>query len=308
MKILSGNSNKKLSDLIGKHAGTKLSNVILKRFADGEIMCQIDSNIRGDDVFIIQSTSNPANDNLMELLIMVDAAVRASAARVTAVIPYFGYARQDRKSASRTPITAKLIANMLESAGVDRILTCDLHAGQIQGFFNIPVDDLTTKPLFVEDLKSSPMAKAGNLTIVSPDAGGVSRARAFAERLDAHIAIIDKKRERANESEAMNVIGDVKNKQCIIVDDIIDTGGTLMKAADALLSKGAVEVSAYITHGVLSNEGSEKIQGSQLNNLVISDTVPVKQSNGIKVISVAPLFAEAIRRVHNDETLSILFK
>ena len=253
MKLITGNANTKLSTDIANIADVDLCETLVTRFADNEIWVEIKDNIRGEDVFIIQSTCNPANDNLMELLIMVDACKRASAGRITAVIPYYGYARQDRKPAGRSPISAKLVANMLEAAGVDRMLTMDLHAGQIQGFFDIPVDNLYAQPLFVKDLKNSPMVKSGNTMIISPDAGGVPRARAVAKKLNLDIAIIDKRRDRANESEAMNVIGDVKGKQCIIVDDIIDTGGTLVKAARALEDEGAEDVQAYITHGVLSN-------------------------------------------------------
>ena len=273
-----------------------------------EIFVEILENVRGEDVFVIQSTSYPANDNLMELLITIDALKRGSAKRITAVIPYFGYARQDRKPAGRSPISAKLVANMLEAAGVDRMLTMDLHAGQIQGFFDIPVDNLYAQPLFVKDLKNSPMVKSGNTMIISPDAGGVPRARAVAKKLNLDIAIIDKRRDRANESEAMNVIGDVKGKQCIIVDDIIDTGGTLVKAAKALEQEGAVEVQAYITHGVLSNGGAKRMEGSVLKRLVITNTIPAPENNVVKVISVANIFAEAIRRVHHDESISVLFE
>jgi ribose-phosphate pyrophosphokinase len=280
------------------------------RFADNEIWVEIDENIRGEDVFILQSTCNPANENLMELLILIDACKRASAGRVTAVIPYYGYARQDRKQSGRAPITSKLVANMLQTAGADRVLTMDLHAGQIQGFFDIPVDDLRAKPLFVKDLQSSPMVASGQAIIVSPDAGGVPRARSIAKKLDLDIAIIDKRRDRANESEAMNVIGDVKGKQCIMVDDIVDTGGTLVKAAAALESEGAEVVHAYITHGVLSNDGAKKMENSALKTLVITDTIPnYKIDYGVvKVLSVADMFAEAIRRVHHDESISVLFE
>ena len=262
MILLAGNANKLLANHISTQAGIQLSDMELRRFADGEILCEIRNHIRGEDVFIIQSTCNPANENIMELLVVIDACKRASAGRITAVIPYYGYARQDRKPFSRTPITAKLVANMIQAAGTDRVLTMDLHAGQIQGFFDIPVDDLRSKPLFVKDLKKSPMVKSGNALIVSPDAGGVPRARSIAKALNLDIAIIDKRRDRANESEAMNVIGNVRGKQCIIVDDIVDTGGTLVRGADALLSNGAEEVQAYITHGVLSEGGMATINKS----------------------------------------------
>ena len=308
MKLITGNANTKLSTDIANIADVDLCETLVTRFADNEIWVEIKDNIRGEDVFIIQSTCNPANDNLMELLIMVDACKRASAGRITAVIPYYGYARQDRKPAGRSPISAKLVANMLEAAGVDRMLTMDLHAGQIQGFFDIPVDNLYAQPLFVKDLKNSPMVKSGNTMIISPDAGGVPRARAVAKKLNLDIAIIDKRRDRANESEAMNVIGDVKGKQCIIVDDIIDTGGTLVKAAKALEQEGAVEVQAYITHGVLSNGGAKRMEGSVLKRLVITNTIPAPENNVVKVISVANIFAEAIRRVHHDESISVLFE
>ena len=308
MKILAGSSNSLLSNHIANHSGVQLSKVQLKRFADKEVSCEIDENIRGEDVFIIQSTSNPANDHLMELLVLIDACKRASAGRITAVIPYYGYARQDRKPASRTPITAKLVANMITVAGADRVLCMDLHAGQIQGFFDIPLDDLSSKPLFEKSLRKSNMVKSGNALIVSPDAGGVRRARSLAKRLELDIAIIDKRREKANESEAMNVIGNVKGKQCIIVDDIVDTGGTLVKAAEALYSKGAEDVQAYITHGVLSKNGMQTIQNSRLSSLVITDTINNYEDKNVKIISVGKLFAEAIRRVHHDESISVLFK
>tara|TARA_B100001564_G_scaffold222854_1_gene187829 strand:- start:1839 stop:2765 length:927 start_codon:yes stop_codon:yes gene_type:complete len=307
MILLSGNSNQLLANHISNHAGITLSERRLQRFSDGEIFCEIHENIRGEDVFIIQSTCNPANDNLMELLILIDACKRASAGRITAVMPYYGYARQDRKPSARTPISAKLVANMLQASGADRVLTMDLHAGQIQGFFDIPVDDLRSKPLFVKDLKKRPMVSVGNAMIVSPDAGGVPRARSIAKDLNLDIAIIDKRRDKANESEAMNVIGKVKGKQCIIVDDIVDTGGTLVKAASALLSNGAEEVQAYITHGVLSNGGMETINKSSMGGLTITDSIPQYDNQKVKVLSVSKLFAEAIRRVHHDESISVLF-
>ncbi len=308
MKLITGNANRKLAEDIAGLAGISLCETLVTRFADNEIWCEIKENIRGEDVFIIQSTCNPANDNLMELLVLIDACKRASAGRVTAVIPYYGYARQDRKPASRTPVSAKLVANMLEAAGVDRVLTMDLHAGQIQAFFDIPVDDLRAKPLFVKDLKNSPMVKSGNAIIVSPDAGGVPRARSIAKALDLDIAIIDKRRDRANESEAMNVIGNVKGKQCIIVDDIVDTGGTLAKGADALKSEGAEVIHAYITHGVLSTNGAKKMESSALSALAITDSIPNEQNSVVKIISIAGMFAEAIRRVHHDESISVLFE
>ena len=310
MKLISGNSNIPLAEAIANIASIKLCQTKVTRFADEEIWVEIDENIRGEDVFILQSTCNPGTENLMELLILIDACKRASAGRVTAVIPYFGYARQDRKQSGRAPITAKLVANMIQTAGADRVLTMDLHAGQIQGFFDIPVDDLRAKPLFVTDLQRSPMVGSRNAIIVSPDAGGVPRARSIAKKLDLDIAIIDKRRDRANESEAMNVIGDVKGKQCIIIDDIVDTGGTLIKAATALEKEGAEIVHAYITHGVLSEDGARKMENSALKTLVITDTIPnYKIDYGVvKVLSVADMFAEAIRRVHHDESISVLFE
>jgi ribose-phosphate pyrophosphokinase len=309
MKLIAGNSNKPLAEAIAKLANGGLTETLVTRFADNEIWVEVKDNVRGEDVFIIQSTCNPANDNLMELLILIDACKRASAGRITAVVPYYGYGRQDRKSRSRTPITAKLVANMIESAGANRVLTMDLHAGQIQGFFDIPVDDLKAKPLFVKKLNKSPMiGKAGNGVIVSPDAGGVPRARSLAKALDCDIAIIDKRRDRANESEAMNVIGNVKGKQCIIIDDIVDTGGTLIKAAQALLRDGAEEVQAYITHGVLSKEGADKMkQSGAIAKLNITDTIPCDNKH-VNIISVAEIFSEAIRRVNHDESISVLFE
>lgn len=304
MKLIAGNSNLALALEIARLSGQPLCDIELVRFADAEISCMIKENIRGEDVFIIQSTSNPANDHLMELLILMEACKRASAKSITVVIPYFGYARQDRKPVSRTPITAKLIARMLEVAGADRMVTMDLHAGQIQGFFDIPVDDLSSRPLFVEDLKTN-----GVDVIVSPDAGGVARARKVAKRLGLEIAIIDKRREKANEIASMNVIGDVRDKRCVIVDDIIDTGGTLIKAAEALKAEGADKVSAYITHGVLSNDGGLKIGLSDaLENLVITDTIPNEATHCIRKLSIAPVFADAIRRINHNESISVLFE
>jgi len=307
MKLITGNANTQLSIDIAKIAGIDLCETLVTRFADNEIWVEIKENIRGEDVFLVQSTCNPANDNLMELLILVDACKRASAGRITTVIPYFGYARQDRKPAGRSPISAKLVANMIEAAGADRVLTMDLHAGQIQGFFDIPVDNLYARPLFINDLKTNPMVDNGRAIIVSPDAGGVPRARAVAKKLNLDIAIIDKRRDRANESEAMNVIGDVLGKQCIIVDDIIDTGGTLVKAAKALEREGAEDVQAYITHGVLSNGGAKRMEHSAMSRLVITDTIPTQENRVLRIISVADIFAKAIRRVHHDESISVLF-
>ena len=311
MKLIAGNSNKNLAESIAHHCGQRLTEVELIKFADNELSCMIKENVRGEDVFIIQSICNPANDNLMELLILMDACKRASAGRITAVIPYFGYARQDRKPVSRTPITARLVANMLETAGANRIVTMDLHAGQIQGFFDIPVDDLGAMPLFVNDLETHPnrMIIARNGVIVSPDAGGVARARKVAKKLQLDIAIIDKRREQANQVASMNVIGNVNKKKCIIVDDIVDTGNTLIKAAEALKKEGAIEVSAYITHGVLSKNGGRKMEESEaLSNLVITDTIPNLETNSVKVLTIAPMFSEAIRRINHNESISILFE
>ena len=322
MKLIAGNSNKDLAGAIAHHCGQRLTEVELIKFADNELSCMIKENVRGEDVFIIQSTSNPANDHLMELLIIMDACKRASAGRITAVIPYFGYARQDRKPVSRTPITGRLVANMLETAGANRIVTMDLHAGQIQGFFDIPVDDLGAMPLFVEDLETHPrrMIIAKNGVIISPDAGGVARARKVAKKLHLDIAIIDKRREKANQVASMNVIGDVNKKKCIIVDDIVDTGSTLIKAAEALKKEGASQVMAYITHGVLSKGGTQKMEVSEaLSTLVITDTIqqeklrhnfsaPAGGSNSVEVLSIAPMFAEAIRRINHNESISILFE
>jgi ribose-phosphate pyrophosphokinase len=311
MKLIAGNSNKNLAESIAHHCGQSLCEVELIKFADNELSCMIKENVRGEDVFIIQSTCNPANDNLMELLIIMDACKRASAGRITAVIPYFGYARQDRKPVSRTPITARLVANMLETAGANRIVTMDLHAGQIQGFFDIPVDDLGAMPLFVNDLETHPnrMIIARNGVIVSPDAGGVARARKVAKKLQLDIAIIDKRREQANQVASMNVIGNVNKKKCIIVDDIVDTGNTLIKAAEALKREGAIEVMAYITHGVLSKSGGRKMLESEaLSNLVITDTIPNLETNSVKVLTIAPMFSEAIRRINHNESISILFE
>jgi ribose-phosphate pyrophosphokinase len=311
MKLIAGSSNQNLAEAIAHRCGQGLCEVELIKFADNELSCMIKENVRGEDVFIIQSICNPANDNLMELLILMDACKRASAGRITAVIPYFGYARQDRKPVSRTPITARLVANMLETAGANRIVTMDLHAGQIQGFFDIPVDDLGAMPLFVNDLETHPnrMIIAKNGVIVSPDAGGVARARKVAKKLQLDIAIIDKRREQANQIASMNVIGNVNKKKCIIVDDIVDTGGTLIKAAEALKKEGAIEVSAYITHGVLSKNGGRKMEESDaLSNLVITDTIPNLETNSVKILTIAPMFAEAIRRINHNESISILFE
>ena len=309
MKIIAGNANPVLAQEIADHSFAPLVPSTIKTFADGEINVEFLDNIRGEDVFIIQSTSTPVNDSLMELLIMIDAARRSSAKRITAVVPYFGYARQDRKSASRTPITAKLVANLLTTAGADRVLTMDLHAGQIQGFFDIPVDDLTSRLVFAKDIKRNVVVEEGTV-FVSPDAGGVVRARKFADMFHADIAIVDKMRPSAGKSEVMNLIGDVKGKHAIMVDDIIDSGGTLCNAAKAIMDAGALSVRAYITHGVLSGEACNKVEKSVLTELVVADTIKdhcPKNCKKTRQVSVAPLFGEAIRRITNEESVSSLF-
>jgi ribose-phosphate pyrophosphokinase len=309
MKILAGNANGSLAEAIAAYIGVPLTRCQVRRFADMEIFVEIQENVRGQDTFIIQSTSFPANDHLMELLIMTDALRRASARRITAVIPYFGYARQDRKSSPRAPISAKLVANLITRAGADRVLTVDLHAGQIQGFFDIPTDNLFAAPVMVRDINERLRQK--DLMVVSPDVGGVVRARALAKRIDAPLAIVDKRRERAGESEVMNIIGDVSGKTCILVDDIVDSGGTLCNAADALLVEGALEVYAYITHGVLSGGAVARIAGSRLKELVLTDTIQpteaVRVAQNIRVISIAPLIGEAIARTAKEESVSSLF-
>ena len=309
VKLIHGNSNPPLAEAIASYLGEPLTRAAVRRFADLEIFVEIQENVRGRDTFIIQSTSFPTNDNLMELLIMADALRRASANRITAVIPYFGYARQDRKPGPRTPISAKLVANLITRAGVDRILTVDLHAGQIQGFFDIPTDNLFSAPSMVRDIRER--YTGGNLMVVSPDVGGVVRARALAKRLDAPLAIVDKRRERAGESEVMNIIGDASGRDCILIDDIVDSGGTLCNAADALLAQGAKSVSAYITHGVLSGGAVARIAGSKLKELVLTDTIApteaVRVTRNIRVISIAPLIGEAIARITKEESVSSLF-
>ncbi len=309
MKILAGNSNRALTEAIAAYLGVPLTKCQVRRFADMEVFVEIQENVRGQDAFIIQSTSFPANDHLMEILIMTDACRRASARRITAVVPYFGYARQDRKAGSRSPISAKLVANMITHAGADRVLTVDLHAGQIQGFFDIPTDNLFSAPVMVRDIRER--LDIRNVMVVSPDVGGVVRARALAKRIDAPLAIVDKRRERAGESEVMNIIGDVTGKSCILVDDIVDSGGTLCNAADALLESGASEVSAYITHGVLSGGATARISASRLKELVMTDTIQpteaVRVSRNIRVISIAPLIGEAIARTAKEESVSSLF-
>jgi ribose-phosphate pyrophosphokinase len=298
-----------LAEAISAYLNVPLAKAQVKRFADMEVFVEIQENVRGEDVFIIQSTSFPTNDHLMELLIITDALRRASARRITAVIPYFGYARQDRKPAARTPISAKLVSNLITHAGVDRVLTLDLHAGQIQGFFDIPTDNLFAAPILARDIKEH--LDGGNRMVVSPDVGGVVRARALAKRIDAQLAIVDKRRERPGESEVMNIIGDVSGRSCILVDDIIDSGGTLVNAADALLANGAKEVYAYITHGVLSGGAVSRIAGSKLKELVITDSImpteAVKVAHNIRVISIAPLMGEAIGRTATESSVSSLF-
>ena len=309
MKILAGNSNRALTEAIAAYLRVPLTKCQVRRFADMEVFVEIQENVRGQDAFIIQSTSFPANDHLMEILIMTDACRRSSAKRITAVVPYFGYARQDRKAGPRTPISAKLVANMITHAGADRVLTVDLHAGQIQGFFDIPTDNLFSAPVMVRDIKER--MNLSDVMVVSPDVGGVVRARALAKRIDAPLAIVDKRRERAGESEVMNIIGDVSGRSCILVDDIVDSGGTLCNAADALLANGAKEVSAYITHGVLSGGAVARISSSRLKELVLTDTIlpteAVRVSRNIRVISIAPLIGEAIARTAKEESVSSLF-
>jgi ribose-phosphate pyrophosphokinase len=309
MKLLAGNSNRPLTEAIAAYLGVALTNCQVRRFADMEIFVEIQENVRGQDTFIVQSTSFPANDHMMEVLIMSDALRRASARRITAVIPYFGYARQDRKVGSRSPISAKLVANLITRAGADRVLTVDLHAGQIQGFFDIPVDNLFASPVMVRDIKDR--LALSNVMVVSPDVGGVVRARALAKRIDAPLAIVDKRRERAGESEVMHIIGDVAGKSCILVDDIVDSGGTLCNAADALLEEGARDVYAYITHGVLSAGATARVAASKLKELVITDTIrpteAVRVASNIRVLSIAPLIGEAIMRTAREESVSSLF-
>ena len=316
MKIITGNANKELATKIAEHCFATLVPAKITTFADGETSVEFLENIRGEDVFIIQPTSTPVNDSLMELMVMIDAARRSSASRITAVIPYFGYARQDRKSASRTPITAKLVANLITVSGADRILTMDLHAGQIQGFFDIPVDDLTSRVAFAKDIKKTigiiddPEIEQAGTVFVSPDAGGAVRARKFADMFHGDIAIVDKMRPEAGKSEVMNLIGDVKGKHAVLVDDIVDSGGTLCKAAEAIMKAGALSVRAYITHGVLSDDACVKVEKSVLDELVVTDSISdrcPKNCKKTRQVSVAPLFGEAIRRVTNEESVSSLF-
>jgi len=310
MKILAGTSNLKLCKDIARNLKLKLVNTNIKRFQDNEIYVEINENIRGNSIFVVQSTSNPANDNLMELLICIDALRRSSAKNITAVIPYFGYARQDRKVVPRTAISAKLVSNLITNAGANRILSVDLHAGQIQGFFDIPVDNLFATPIFARHIKKN--IKTNNLICVAPDVGGVERTRALSRRINVGIAIIDKRRPTAGKSEVMNIVGDVENKICVIVDDIIDSGGTIVNAAKALKDKRAKEVYVYITHAVLSGSALDKIRKSQIKKLIITDTIDnskkIKTSKKIEVISIAPMMSEAIKRISNSTSVSSLFK
>jgi ribose-phosphate pyrophosphokinase len=310
MKLLAGNSNPPLARSIADYLEMPLTEASVRRFADEEVFVEINENVRGEDVFVIQSTSYPANDNLMELLICIDALRRASAKRITAVLPYFGYARQDRKPGPRTPISAKLVANLITTAGANRVLSIDLHAGQIQGFFDIPTDNLFASPVFAADIK----ARFGkrSLTVVSPDVGGVVRARSLAKRLsNAPLAIVDKRRERAGESEVMNIIGDVSGQTCILIDDIVDSAGTLCNAAAALKKQGAVDVFAYSTHGVLSGAAAARVGASELSELVVTDTIysgePDEKGGKIRRLTIAPLLAEAIRRIADEASVSSLF-
>ena len=309
MKILSGTSNPSLSKSISKQLKLKLINTNIKNFADGEIYVEINENIRGNSVFVVQSTSTPANDNLMELLLCIDALKRSSAKSVTAVIPYFGYARQDRKVVPRTSISAKVVSNLITKAGANRIVTVDLHAGQIQGFFDMPVDNLFTTPLFARYIKKNIISK--NLTCVSPDAWGIERTRGLAKKINADLAIIDKRRPQAGKSQVMNVIGEIKNKNCIIVDDIIDSGGTIVNAVEALIKKGAKDVHVFVTHAVLSGDAVNKIRKSKIKKLIITDTIDnsrrIKNVGKIQVLSIAPLMAEAIKRISNSTSVSDLF-
>ncbi|MGI9380378.1 MAG: ribose-phosphate pyrophosphokinase [Methyloligellaceae bacterium] len=309
MKLVSGNSNRPLAEAIAAYLNSPLTKCVVRRFADMEIFVEVQENVRGEDIFIVQSTSFPANDHLMELLILIDAVRRASARRITAVLPYYGYARQDRKPGPRTPISAKLVANLITRAGADRVLTLDLHAGQIQGFFDIPTDNLYSAPTIVKDIEQR--FDLDKVMIVSPDVGGVVRARGLAKRIGAPISIVDKRREQPGESEVMNVVGDVTGYRCILIDDIVDSGGTLCNAADALLEKGATEVHAYITHGVLSGGAVARVTASSLSSLVITDSIlateAVRVAHNIRVISVADLLGEAISRTSSERSVSSLF-
>ena len=309
MKVLTCNSNRPIAEAISAYLNLPLTSASIRRFSDMEVFVEINENVRGEDVFVIQSTSYPANDNLMELLVTMDALRRGSARRITAVIPYFGYARQDRKSSPRSPISAKLVANLITQAGADRVLTLDLHAGQIQGFFDIPLDNLFASPGFSKDIKER--YDGDDIIMVSPDVGGVVRARAIAKRLDTNLAIIDKRRERAGESEVMNVIGDVKNCRCILIDDIVDSAGTLCNAAEALIESGAKSVSAYVTHGVLSGGAVARVTTSPLENLVTTDSImateAVRVARNINQLTIAPLIGEAMLRISLENSVSSLF-
>ena len=310
MKIIACNSNRPLAEAISAYLNLPLTQASVRRFSDMEVFVEVQENVRGEDMFVVQSTSYPANDNLMEILVSLDALRRASARRITAVIPYYGYARQDRKSGPRTPISAKLVANLITTAGADRVLTMDLHAGQIQGFFDIPTDNLFAAPVFIKDIQERYNGKP--IVVVSPDVGGVVRARGIARRINANLAIIDKRREKPGSSEVMNIIGDVSNHHCILVDDIIDSGGTLCNAAQALTDVGALSVDAYVTHGVLSGSAVTRISNSPLSMLVTTDSIKateaVKIAPNIRQISIAPIIGEAIRRVHMEQSVSSLFE
>ena len=310
MKLLAGNSNKSLSQKISKYLKTRLVNSKIKKFSDGEIYVEINENIRGNNIFIIQSISSPANDNLLEMLLCIDALKRSSAKNITAVIPYFGYARQDRKVVPRTSISAKLVSNLITKAGADRVVTVDLHSGQIQGFFDIPVDNLFATPIFYRHIKKK--LKLNNIVCVSPDAGGIVRTRGLSKLLDVGLAIVDKRRPTPGKSEVVNVIGEVKNKVCIIVDDIIDTGGTIVNAAKMLKAKGAKEIHVYITHGVLSGEAVKRIKSSPIKNLVITDTIDnskkVNNIKNIQILTISNLLGEALKRISNSTSVSDLFK
>ena len=310
MKLLTGNSNKNLSQKMSKYLKNRLVNSSIRKFSDGEIYIEINENIRGNSIFIIQSVSSPANDNLMELLLCIDALKRSSAKNITAVIPYFGYARQDRKVVPRTSISAKLVSNLITKAGADRIVTIDLHSGQIQGFFDIPVDNLFATPIFARHIKKK--LKTKNLICVAPDVGGTARARALGKMLHVELAIVDKRRPAPGKSEVMNVIGNVKGKTCILVDDIIDSGGTIVNAAAALKKRGAKDVHVYVTHGVLSGNAIDKIKKSNIKNLVITDTIDnsnkVKNTKNIEVLTISNLVGEAIKRISNSTSVSDLFK
>jgi ribose-phosphate pyrophosphokinase len=309
IKLVAGNSNRPLSEAIASYLSVSLTKCNVRRFADMEIFVEVLENVRGQDVFIIQSTAFPANDHLMEMLILIDALRRSSARRITAVLPYFGYARQDRRSSGRTPISAKLVSNLITNAGADRVLTIDLHAGQIQGFFDIPTDNLFAAPVIVRDIREN--YTLDNVMVISPDVGGVVRARLIAERIGAPLAIVDKRRDKPGESEVMNIIGDVSGRSCILIDDIVDSGGTLCNGAEALLAQGATDVSAYITHGVLSGGAVARIIGSQLKSLVITDSInpteAVLAAPNIKILPIAHLLGEAIARTASDESVSSLF-